>query len=207
MFQQRILKRDQAFTSCILWPLKCVWLVKPNLSRNWSFKESFSFCFRYLLSLGADTEAENDCGEKPADLIDPDSKELLELFGVGGAWTCLTLMFWLLSSYMAVSMLKRWRNKGVEQPLCWWSWYCNTLTECLVIIVWSCIFGPMTVIRMWVALTSTGRSSSSVNDAVCSCCRLTTVATAFVSVCYNWCFSMHYSKSLINVTVIVCDFF
>lgn len=45
----------------------------------------FSFCFRYLLSLGADTEAENDCGEKPADLIDPDSKELLELFGVGGA--------------------------------------------------------------------------------------------------------------------------
>lgn len=41
-------------------------------------------CFRYLLSLGADTEAENDCGEKPADLIDPESKELLELFGVGG---------------------------------------------------------------------------------------------------------------------------
>jgi len=42
------------------------------------------FVFRFLLSLGADTEAENDCGEKPADLIDPDCKELLELFGVGG---------------------------------------------------------------------------------------------------------------------------
>ncbi|XP_043097622.1 protein phosphatase 1 regulatory subunit 27b [Puntigrus tetrazona] len=39
----------------------------------------------YLLSLGADTEAENDCGEKPADLIDPDCKTLLKLFGVGGA--------------------------------------------------------------------------------------------------------------------------
>ncbi|XP_051996478.1 protein phosphatase 1 regulatory subunit 27-like [Xyrauchen texanus] len=39
------------------------------------------FCiFRYLLSLGADTEAENDCGERPADLIEPDCKELLEIF-------------------------------------------------------------------------------------------------------------------------------
>lgn len=38
--------------------------------------------FRYLLSLGADPELENDCGEKPADLIEPDHKELLELFGL-----------------------------------------------------------------------------------------------------------------------------
>lgn len=37
---------------------------------------------RYLLSLGADRDLENNCGEKPADLIDPDSKELLELFGL-----------------------------------------------------------------------------------------------------------------------------
>lgn len=37
---------------------------------------------RYLLSLGADRDLENDCGEKPEDLIDPDSKELLELFGI-----------------------------------------------------------------------------------------------------------------------------
>lgn len=39
---------------------------------------------RYLLSLGANREIENECGEKPADLIDPENKELLELFGVGG---------------------------------------------------------------------------------------------------------------------------
>lgn len=36
----------------------------------------------YLLSLGADPELENDSGEKPADLIDPDNKELLGLFGL-----------------------------------------------------------------------------------------------------------------------------
>lgn len=36
----------------------------------------------YLLSLGADPELENDCAEKPADLIEPDNKELLELFGL-----------------------------------------------------------------------------------------------------------------------------
>lgn len=39
---------------------------------------------RFLLSLGADPETENDLGEKPADLIDPDCKELVEMFGVGG---------------------------------------------------------------------------------------------------------------------------
>ncbi|KAG1925736.1 protein phosphatase 1 regulatory subunit 27b [Pimephales promelas] len=46
--------------------------------------DGFPEIAKFLLSLGADTEAENDCGEKPADLIDPDCKELLELFGVGG---------------------------------------------------------------------------------------------------------------------------
>ncbi|XP_028311252.1 protein phosphatase 1 regulatory subunit 27 [Gouania willdenowi] len=35
---------------------------------------------RYLLSKGASTEAENENGEKPADLIDPECKELVKLF-------------------------------------------------------------------------------------------------------------------------------
>ncbi|XP_062874756.1 protein phosphatase 1 regulatory subunit 27 [Trichomycterus rosablanca] len=38
---------------------------------------------QYLLSLGASAEAENTNGEKPADLIDPDCKELVKLFEVG----------------------------------------------------------------------------------------------------------------------------
>uniref|UniRef100_A0A667Y0L2 Protein phosphatase 1, regulatory subunit 27b n=1 Tax=Myripristis murdjan TaxID=586833 RepID=A0A667Y0L2_9TELE len=44
--------------------------------------DGFPDIARYLLSLGADHELENDCGEKPADLIEPDNKELLELFGL-----------------------------------------------------------------------------------------------------------------------------
>ncbi|XP_044044754.1 protein phosphatase 1 regulatory subunit 27b [Siniperca chuatsi] len=44
--------------------------------------DGFPHIARYLLSLGADPELENDCGEKPADLIEPDNKELLELFGL-----------------------------------------------------------------------------------------------------------------------------
>uniref|UniRef100_A0A3Q3W4M2 Uncharacterized protein n=1 Tax=Mola mola TaxID=94237 RepID=A0A3Q3W4M2_MOLML len=44
--------------------------------------DGFPHIARYLLSLGADPELENDCGEKAADLIDPDNKELLELFGL-----------------------------------------------------------------------------------------------------------------------------
>lgn len=39
--------------------------------------------FRYLLSMGASTEAENESGEKPADLIDPDYKDLAKLFEAG----------------------------------------------------------------------------------------------------------------------------
>ncbi|XP_034055730.1 protein phosphatase 1 regulatory subunit 27 [Gymnodraco acuticeps] len=38
---------------------------------------------RYLLSTGASTVAENENGEKPADLIDPDCKELVKLFETG----------------------------------------------------------------------------------------------------------------------------
>lgn len=44
--------------------------------------DGFPHIARYLLSLGADPELENDCGEKPADLIEPDNQELLELFGL-----------------------------------------------------------------------------------------------------------------------------
>ncbi|XP_008692083.1 protein phosphatase 1 regulatory subunit 27 [Ursus maritimus] len=35
---------------------------------------------RYLISLGADREAANDDGDLPSDLIDPDFKDLVELF-------------------------------------------------------------------------------------------------------------------------------
>ncbi|KAM8796927.1 PPR27 phosphatase, partial [Eudromia elegans] len=35
---------------------------------------------RYLMELGASPEATNDAGEKPADLVDPEYKELVELF-------------------------------------------------------------------------------------------------------------------------------
>lgn len=45
-------------------------------------KQGFIVSSSYLLSLGADSELENDCGEKPADLIDTDNKELQELFGL-----------------------------------------------------------------------------------------------------------------------------
>ncbi|XP_075891786.1 protein phosphatase 1 regulatory subunit 27b [Nelusetta ayraudi] len=44
--------------------------------------DGFPHIARYLLSLGADPVLENDCGEKPVDLIDEDSKELLQLFGL-----------------------------------------------------------------------------------------------------------------------------
>ncbi|KAK1877697.1 Protein phosphatase 1 regulatory subunit 27 [Dissostichus eleginoides] len=40
-------------------------------------------CKTYLLSTGASTVAENENGEKPADLIDPDCKELVKLFETG----------------------------------------------------------------------------------------------------------------------------
>ncbi|XP_072239834.1 protein phosphatase 1 regulatory subunit 27b [Leuresthes tenuis] len=44
--------------------------------------DGFPHIARYLLSLGADPELENDCGEKPADLIEPENQELLVLFGL-----------------------------------------------------------------------------------------------------------------------------
>ncbi|XP_029292892.1 protein phosphatase 1 regulatory subunit 27b [Cottoperca gobio] len=44
--------------------------------------DGFPHIARYLLSLGADPELENDCGEKPADLIDLENKELPEIYGL-----------------------------------------------------------------------------------------------------------------------------
>lgn len=38
------------------------------------------FAPRYLISLGADREAANDDGDLPSDLIDPEFKDLVELF-------------------------------------------------------------------------------------------------------------------------------
>uniref|UniRef100_A0A6I8P2J6 Protein phosphatase 1 regulatory subunit 27 n=1 Tax=Ornithorhynchus anatinus TaxID=9258 RepID=A0A6I8P2J6_ORNAN len=35
---------------------------------------------RYLISLGADTDATNDDGDSPSDLVDPEYKDLVELF-------------------------------------------------------------------------------------------------------------------------------
>ncbi|MEQ2203087.1 hypothetical protein XENOCAPTIV_024224 [Xenoophorus captivus] len=52
------------------------------ISRSSTDLQHVWFPFSYLLSLGADPELENDCGEKPADLIDPENKELLRLFGL-----------------------------------------------------------------------------------------------------------------------------
>ncbi|KAM4635423.1 protein phosphatase 1 regulatory subunit 27 [Polymixia lowei] len=48
-----------------------------------SCSDGFPEIARYLLSMGASTEAENENGEKPADLIDPDCKELAKLFETG----------------------------------------------------------------------------------------------------------------------------
>ncbi|KAL4648054.1 protein phosphatase 1 regulatory subunit 27, partial [Arapaima gigas] len=45
--------------------------------------DSFPHIAKYLLSLGANPEAVNECGEKPADLIDPDCRELIQLFEMG----------------------------------------------------------------------------------------------------------------------------
>ncbi|KAF7221243.1 protein phosphatase 1 regulatory subunit 27 [Nothobranchius furzeri] len=45
--------------------------------------DSYPEIARYLLAKGASTEAENESGEKPADLIDPDCKELAKLFEAG----------------------------------------------------------------------------------------------------------------------------
>uniref|UniRef100_A0A672FE66 Uncharacterized protein n=1 Tax=Salarias fasciatus TaxID=181472 RepID=A0A672FE66_SALFA len=44
--------------------------------------DGFPHIARFLLSLGADPTLENDCGEKPSDLIEPDHLELLQLFGL-----------------------------------------------------------------------------------------------------------------------------
>lgn len=54
---------------------------------------------RYLLSIGASAEAENESGEKPADLIDPECKELVKIFEAGCVW----------------AGIKRTRDRGAER--------------------------------------------------------------------------------------------
>ncbi|XP_061686379.1 protein phosphatase 1 regulatory subunit 27b [Syngnathoides biaculeatus] len=44
--------------------------------------DGFPHIASYLLSLGADPNLQNECGEKPYNLIDPENKELLDLFGL-----------------------------------------------------------------------------------------------------------------------------
>ncbi|XP_048088718.1 protein phosphatase 1 regulatory subunit 27-like, partial [Alosa alosa] len=45
--------------------------------------DSFPEIAKYLISKGAGTEAANANGDRPADLIDPECKELVEMFKVG----------------------------------------------------------------------------------------------------------------------------
>ncbi|KAM8824467.1 protein phosphatase 1 regulatory subunit 27 [Synchiropus picturatus] len=45
--------------------------------------DSYPEIASYLLTMGASTEVENESGEKPADLIDPDCQELAKLFEAG----------------------------------------------------------------------------------------------------------------------------
>ena len=70
---------------------------------------SLSSAFRYLLLLGAHVNVENQDGDKPADLIDPDCKELAELFGVGGDWAP-TETWSSTASARSYSSLPWWRN-------------------------------------------------------------------------------------------------
>lgn len=68
-------------------------------NKIWPVLASVLVFSSYLLSLGADPELENDCGEKAADLIDPDNKELLELFGLAvNDWELLALNAWSASA-------------------------------------------------------------------------------------------------------------
>lgn len=60
--------------------LSVIFLLEANPIANIVFSPDL---LRYLLSKGASTEAENESGEKPADLIDPDCKELVKLFETG----------------------------------------------------------------------------------------------------------------------------
>ena len=50
------------------------------LRATFSPQPGLPFAPRYLISLGADREAANDDGDLPSDLIDPEFKDLVELF-------------------------------------------------------------------------------------------------------------------------------
>lgn len=96
---------------------------------------------RYLLSIGASVEAENESGEKPADLIDPDCKELVKMFEVGAVWAAVALTrgYWEEKTKSLFSRksqtchtVKMKMMSNAEQRSCGWSWaeterLCSTL--------------------------------------------------------------------------------
>ncbi|MXQ87178.1 hypothetical protein E5288_WYG007695 [Bos mutus] len=51
-----------------------------KVSLDTIYPSGLPFAPRYLISLGADREAANDDGDLPSDLIDPEFKDLVELF-------------------------------------------------------------------------------------------------------------------------------
>lgn len=77
----------------------------------------YNSSFRYLLSLGASVEAENENGEKPADLIDPDCKELLKLFETGCVWALTLGRTWKKASFQ-----KPFRSLSWASHFVWFSW-------------------------------------------------------------------------------------
>lgn len=100
---------------------------------------------RYLLSIGASVEAENESGEKPADLIDPDCKELVKMFEVGAMWAAVALtrghreektksLFrgMQYEKHQTCHTVKMKMMSNAEQWSCGWSWaettrLCSTL--------------------------------------------------------------------------------
>lgn len=92
------LSRNSKVETLNIW--MCIFCFKCSCLTKWERQESYRFIcdllqtltlfspvlLRYLLSKGASTEAENESGEKPADLIDPDCKELVNLFETGCVW-------------------------------------------------------------------------------------------------------------------------
>ncbi|KAK6300387.1 hypothetical protein J4Q44_G00284850 [Coregonus suidteri] len=63
--------------ACPLW--------EPGVCEAAACSDGFPDIAKYLLSIGADPQAENECGETPADLIDPECtgvRELQVLLGV-----------------------------------------------------------------------------------------------------------------------------
>lgn len=69
--------------ACLVVSLDTQNVTHLETSHNESLSDFPFVSLRYLLAMGASTEVENENGEKPADLIDPDCKELAKLFETG----------------------------------------------------------------------------------------------------------------------------